>query len=127
MQKLITLMLFICSVHYGYADEWKEFHSVSGYCKVQFPEYPQHIKEKLQIEKDLDLLYDAYISHENQEVSASFQWKAHAIVAGHGQQLSCSSQPLPVNTPSPAKRIPAVSVPSESRRVSVLYFPPCSR
>jgi len=42
---------------------WQEFQSVSGKCKMNFPNYPEHISEKMHMpEEGFDLKYDAYIS-----------------------------------------------------------------
>jgi hypothetical protein len=44
-------------------NNWKEFHSVAGKCKMKFPDYPEHVTEKLSMpEEGYDLKYDAYIS-----------------------------------------------------------------
>jgi len=44
-------------------SNWQEFHSVSGKCKMNFPNYPEHISEKMHMpEEGFDLKYDAYIS-----------------------------------------------------------------
>ncbi len=42
---------------------WKEFHSIAGRCKVQFPTNPEHVTQRLTTpEIGYDLRYDAYIS-----------------------------------------------------------------
>ena len=42
---------------------WKEFHSVSGKCKMNFPDNPQHVSENMNFsEEGYSLKYDAYIS-----------------------------------------------------------------
>lgn len=42
---------------------WKEFHSVSGKCRMKFPDLPQHVTESLNVSEDgYNLRYDAYIS-----------------------------------------------------------------
>lgn len=42
---------------------WKDFHSVAGRCTMKFPDYPEHVTEKLSVpEEGYDLKYDAYIS-----------------------------------------------------------------
>jgi hypothetical protein len=44
-------------------QNWQEFHSVAGKCKMKFPNAPEHISEKMNIpEEGYDLRYDAYIS-----------------------------------------------------------------
>jgi len=44
-------------------SNWQEFHSVTGKCKMNFPNYPEHISEKMHMpEEGFDLKYDAYIS-----------------------------------------------------------------
>lgn len=47
--------------------QWQEFHSVAGRCKLNFPGYPEHITEKMQVaeEEGYELKYDAYISAMN--------------------------------------------------------------
>jgi hypothetical protein len=44
-------------------NNWQEFHSVPGNCKLSFPAYPEHVSEKMSLsEEGYDLIYDAYIS-----------------------------------------------------------------
>jgi hypothetical protein len=50
------------------AEEWKEFHSVSGKCSMLFPAYPEHVAETMNVpEEGYDLKYDAYISSEDKK------------------------------------------------------------
>jgi hypothetical protein len=45
------------------ANNWQEFHSVVGRCKMHFPAYPEHVSEKMTMpEEGYELRYDAYIS-----------------------------------------------------------------
>jgi hypothetical protein len=44
-------------------SKWEEFHSVAGSCSMLFPQYPEHISEKMSDgEEGYDLKYDAYIA-----------------------------------------------------------------
>lgn len=44
-------------------NNWQEFHSVPGNCKLSFPAYPEHVSEKMSLsDEGYDLIYDAYIS-----------------------------------------------------------------
>jgi len=48
--------------------QWKDFHSVVGKCKMKFPDYPEHVSEKMTVaEEGYDLRYDAYISTPDQK------------------------------------------------------------
>ena len=45
------------------AINWQEFHSVSGKCRMSFPDFPQHVTENMNVSEDgYSLRYDAYIS-----------------------------------------------------------------
>ena len=45
------------------AQNWTEFHSVAGNCKMKFPNSPEHVSEKMKIDDEgYDLQYDAYIA-----------------------------------------------------------------
>ncbi|HEY2809810.1 MAG TPA: hypothetical protein VGJ00_00235 [Rhabdochlamydiaceae bacterium] len=45
------------------ANNWQEFRSVCGKCKMMFPKYPDHLSEKMRLSQEgFDLKYDAYIS-----------------------------------------------------------------
>ncbi len=44
-------------------NQWQEFHSAGGQCKVRFPKSPDHLSEKMRLPQEgFDLKYDAYIS-----------------------------------------------------------------
>lgn len=47
--------------------DWQEFHSVSGKCKMKFPNYPQHVTENMKFEEGYNLRYDAYVSSVKKE------------------------------------------------------------
>jgi hypothetical protein len=50
------------------SQDWQEFHSVVGKCKVNFPSAPEHISEKMMMpDGNFELKYDAYISALGQE------------------------------------------------------------
>ncbi len=49
-------------------NNWQEFHSAVGNCKMHFPKYPDHLSEKMRLpEEGFDLKYDAYISAVDQK------------------------------------------------------------
>lgn len=49
-------------------SNWKEFHSVTGNCTLQFPSAPEHISEKMNVaDEGYDLKYDAYISAQDKK------------------------------------------------------------
>lgn len=47
------------------ANNWKQFHSVSGNCTVAFPSQPEHIRQTMNVpEEQVDLNYDVYVAAE---------------------------------------------------------------
>lgn len=49
-------------------NQWQEFHSAGGNCKVRFPKSPDHLSEKMRLPQEgFDLKYDAYISAVDQK------------------------------------------------------------
>ena len=49
--------------------QWKTVETEGGDCSLQFPKSPEHIKQRLQVKEDQELLYDVYVSdYERKEV-----------------------------------------------------------
>lgn len=51
-------------------QSWKNFHSVTGKCRVSFPQAPEHVKQNMTLEEDeYDMQYDVYVAAEQNKHS----------------------------------------------------------